>query len=218
MARFINNQWQPMGPQWGFHGRSVFRPFLDASGALWAYNGKTLQYLPAGENKFHDTHIEGKFWGLVADRPDRIWLAGEYDLVELVRAHDGSWSLYPTHVDFSPGFAAEARDGSFWMGSDQSGVFRLPAPLPSPSMPVNRTSLENFAAKDGLTANVSIQVIRDREGSMWVATEKGLDQFRPVALSAVAMPLGTNGISLAQDKDGLLVGVKNVRGPSLFRL
>ncbi|WP_353061954.1 triple tyrosine motif-containing protein [Tunturibacter psychrotolerans] len=218
MARFVHNQWQQMGPEWGFHGRSVFRPFLDASGTLWAYNGKTLQYLPAGEHSFHDTHIEGKFWGLLADRPDRIWLAGEYDLVELVRVHDGSWSLYPTHVDFSPGFAAQARDGSFWMASDQSGVFRLPAPLPSPSVPVSRGLLENFAAKDGLTADVSIQVIRDREGSMWVATEKGLDQFRPAALSSVAMPLGTNGISLAQDEDGLLVGVKNVRGPSLFRL
>ena len=218
MARFVHNQWQQMGPEWGFHGRSVFRPFLDASGTLWAYNGKTLQYLPAGEHTFHDTDIEGKFWGLVADRPDRIWLAGEYDLVELVRAHDGSWSLYPTHMDFSPGFAAQARDGSFWMGSDQSGVFRLPAPLPSPKVPVTRGSLENFAAIDGLTANLSIQVIRDREGSMWVATEKGLDQFRAAALSSAAMPLGTNGISLAQDKDGLLVGVKNIRGPSLFRL
>ncbi|WP_158941503.1 sensor histidine kinase [Granulicella sp. S190] len=218
MARFVHNQWQQMGPEWGYHGRSVLRPFLDASGTLWAYNGKTLQYLPAGEHTFHDSRIEGKLWGLVADRSDRTWLASEHDLVELVRAHDGSWSLYPTHLDLSPGLAAQARDGSFWMGSDQSGLFRLPAPLPSPGMPVSRALFESFAAKDGLTANLSIQVLRDREGSMWVATEKGLDQFRPAALSSITMPLGTNGISLAQDKDGLLVGVKNIRGPSLFRL
>jgi signal transduction histidine kinase/ligand-binding sensor domain-containing protein len=218
MARFVNGEWIPMGHEWGFHGRSVFRPFLDASGTLWAYNGKTLQYLPAGEHLFHDTSIEGKFWGLLSDRPDRTWLASDHDLVELVRAPGGNWLLYPTHSDFSPGFAARARDGSLWMGSDLSGVFRLRAPLPSPGVPVSRDSFENFAAKDGLTANVSMQVMRDREGSLWVATEKGLDQFRPAALSSLTMPLGTNGISVAQDKGGLLVGVKNIRGPSLFRL
>jgi signal transduction histidine kinase/ligand-binding sensor domain-containing protein len=218
MARFVHGQWQEIGPEWGYHGRSVLRPFLDASGTLWAYNGKTLQYLPAGEHKFHDSKIEGKLWGLVGDRTDRTWLASEQDLVELVHAHDGSWSLYPTHLDMSPGLAAQARDGSFWMGSDQSGIFRLPGPLPPPGVPLSRASFENFAAKDGLTANLSIQVLRDREGSMWIATEKGLDQFRPAALSSTTMPLGTNGISLAQDDEGLLVGVKNIHGPSLFRL
>jgi signal transduction histidine kinase/ligand-binding sensor domain-containing protein len=218
MARFIHGQWEIMGPEWGFHGRSIFRPFLDAAGTLWASNGKTLEYLPAGEHRFRDTQIEGKLWGLLADRPDRTWLASERDLVELVRSPDGNWSLSPAHVGFSPGLAAQARDGSFWMGSDQSGLFRLPAPLPSPSVPVNRGLIESFAAKDGLTANLSIQVLSDREGSMWVATEKGLDQFRPAALSSIATPPGTNGISLAEDKEGLLVGVKNIQGPSLFRL
>jgi signal transduction histidine kinase/ligand-binding sensor domain-containing protein len=218
MALFVHNQWQQMGAEWGYHGRSVLRPFLDASGTLWAYNGKTLQYLPAGEHTFHDSKLEGKLWGLIADRPDRTWLASEQDLVELIRSRAGSWSLHPTHLDLSPGLAAQARDGSVWMGSDQSGIFRLPTPLPSPGVPVSRALFENFAAKDGLTANLSIQVLRDREGSMWVATEKGLDQFRSAALSSVAMPPGTNGISLAQDKNGLLVGVKNIRGPSLFRL
>ena len=218
MARFVNGQWQTMGPEWGFHGRSVFRPFLDASGTLWAYNGKTLQYLPSGEHKFHDSQIEGKLWGLLADRPDRTWLASETDLVELVRGQNGSWSLFPTHADFSPGLAARARDGSFWMGSDQSGIFRLSPSLPLPGIPIDRSSFQNFTAKDGLTANLSIQVIADREGSMWVATEKGLDQFRPAALSSIAMPAGTNGIALAQDENGLLIGVKNIRGPSLFRL
>ncbi|MBB5058049.1 signal transduction histidine kinase/ligand-binding sensor domain-containing protein [Granulicella aggregans] len=218
MARFVDGHWQKMGPEWGFHGRSVFRPFLDASGTIWAYNGKTMQYLPAGEHRFHDTLIEGKLWGLWADRPDRTWLASENDLVELVRGQSGNWSLFPTHANFSPGLAAEAPDGSFWMGSDQSGVFRLPTSLPSPGVPIDRRLFQNFAAKDGLTADLSIQVIRDREGSMWVATEKGLDQFRPAALSSIAMPTATNGIALAQDKDGLLIGVKNIHGPSLFRL
>jgi signal transduction histidine kinase/ligand-binding sensor domain-containing protein len=218
MARFVHGHWQTMGPEWGYQGRGAFRPFLDASGTLWASNGKTLQYLPPGEHRFHQTTIEGKLWALLADRPDRTWLASERDLVELMRAKDGSWSLHPAHMAFSPDLAAQARDGSFWMGSDQSGIYRLAAPLPAPGAPVYPALFDNFTAKDGLTDNLSLQVIRDREGSMWVATEKGLDQFRPAALSPISMPEGTNGIAIAEDHEGLLVGVKNIRGPSLFRL
>ena len=59
------------------------------------------------------------------------------------------------------------RDQSVWMGTSNDGIYRVVG-----------GRLDHFRAADGLSSNAVTGFFEDREGSIWVATTKGLDRFR----------------------------------------
>ena len=58
------------------------------------------------------------------------------------------------------------RSGSLWIGTFSHGLYRLVG-----------TRVDHFDRTDGLTSNRILDIAEDREGSMWVLTPSGLDQF-----------------------------------------
>ena len=69
------------------------------------------------------------------------------------------------------------RDGSAWIAGYDIVRIRVPDQAPKPSRgPVQ--PLERFTRNEGLSGNISNDVLEDREGNVWVATEGGLDRFR----------------------------------------
>jgi len=65
--------------------------------------------------------------------------------------------------------ALRARDGSLWLGTADTGLLHL-----------DGGQLEAFATPNGLSGDKILDLFEDREGSVWVSTSRGLDQFRPV--------------------------------------
>ena len=59
------------------------------------------------------------------------------------------------------------REGSFWIGTSDAGVYRL-----------DGGRLDHFGGENGLSSNAVTGFFEDREGNLWVATSKGLDRFR----------------------------------------
>ncbi len=55
---------------------------------------------------------------------------------------------------------------------------RFPERLENRKTPVTDASLEIYNEKSGLSGDSTIQVLEDREGTIWVSTSKGLDRFR----------------------------------------
>ncbi|WP_175511106.1 sensor histidine kinase [Collimonas sp. OK307] len=49
-------------------------------------------------------------------------------------------------------------------------------------------SSEVFGVAHGLSGTILNNILQDKEGNIWVATENGLDRFRPNALSSAALP------------------------------
>lgn len=84
-----------------------------------------------------------------------------------------------------PGERAEAievasllqdKNGTLWIGSEDDGLLH-----------VHDGRTDHFRSTDGLSSNTVTCTFQDQEGSVWVATSKGLDQFsalRVVPLSA----------------------------------
>jgi signal transduction histidine kinase/ligand-binding sensor domain-containing protein len=84
---------------------------------------------------------------------------------------------------------------SLWIGTLDQGLYRIVG---------NR--VDHFDSKSGLTADTVSQIFEDREGSLWVVTPKGLDQFHNLAVvsfgknqgipggSAVATTIGSNEV------------------------
>ena len=90
---------------------------------------------------------------------------------------------YPLHGVPSPLTAAHLlrdRNGGLWIGTNAHGVVHSYE---------GKTSL--FSHRDGLSSDRVIALFEDREGTIWVATPDGLDQFRE-------SPIGS-----LSDRDGL---------------
>lgn len=89
------------------------------------------------------------------------------------------------------------KDGSLWIATDRNGIERVPSVVDSDSPP---RAPELFGHRDGLTSDRVITLVDDREGSVWVVTDRGLDQFRPVPFHALDLDAPT--VTLPSNKIG----------------
>jgi signal transduction histidine kinase/ligand-binding sensor domain-containing protein len=219
VIRFNGTRWERIGKEWNFpedvpHITSNAL-FVDSHGTLWAGVNHTVLYLRQGSKQFEPTGVFAGWSQSFAEAPDgTIWMA---DNEGYVRAISTSVSAKATatarcEVETPKGIPPKCpsedpqvvkirtantllfdRNGSLWMGTDISGVGRIPHPERLKDGPISATSdeLERFTEKDGLSADNCDPILEDREGNIWVATRDGLDQFRDTALVPVAMPTST---------------------------
>jgi signal transduction histidine kinase len=76
--------------------------------------------------------------------------------------------------------------------------------------------MEHFSSKDGLTSDRVVAAIVDREGSIWVVTAKGLDQFRPGALTSIEAGRSSNvstTMAVAGDRQ-IFIGAATLEVPT----
>ena len=100
------------------------------------------------------------------------------------------------------------RDSSLWIGTPHSGIYRLHA-----------GKVEQFTSADGLSSDTIERFYQDREGNLWVATSKGIDQFHdtPVTSFSTREGLTTDeATSVLGTRDGT-VWIGNVGALDFFR-
>jgi ligand-binding sensor domain-containing protein len=69
------------------------------------------------------------------------------------------------------------------------------------------TAVESFTARDGLSDDVVRAILQDREGSIWVGTNNGLDRFRKTNLAPVILPFKPSyGVLAAGNAGDVWVG------------
>jgi signal transduction histidine kinase/ligand-binding sensor domain-containing protein len=73
----------------------------------------------------------------------------------------------------------EDRNGSLWVGTYDSGLYRIHA-----------GRAEHFGRADGLTSDTVDDLREDREGTLWVVTSNGVDALRPLPVSRYSMAEG----------------------------
>jgi signal transduction histidine kinase/ligand-binding sensor domain-containing protein len=56
--------------------------------------------------------------------------------------------------------------GGLWIGTSGDGIYRIIG-----------SRVDHFSSRDGLTGDVVNQIFEDHEGSIWIVTPQGLDQF-----------------------------------------
>jgi signal transduction histidine kinase/ligand-binding sensor domain-containing protein len=74
-------------------------------------------------------------------------------------------------------YVLAARDGTIWAGTEKDGILHF-NPDPGTQPQSAKPAVEFYGHKEGLTADLAFTVFEDREGSIWVATTGGIDQFR----------------------------------------
>ena len=86
------------------------------------------------------------------------------------------------------------RQGGLWIGTQAHGIVHSYA---------GKTFL--FTQADGLTGDLVLALFEDREGSIWVATPEGLDQFRESPVGSLSVNAGLSSAtttSILATRDG----------------
>ncbi len=82
----------------------------------------------------------------------------------VVPGFDGS--RYAIHALFRD------KQNALWIGTHNEGIFRL-----------FQGKVEHFGSQDGLSGDTVYRIFEDREGTLWVATDKGLDNFHDLPIT-----------------------------------
>jgi signal transduction histidine kinase/ligand-binding sensor domain-containing protein len=202
LARFDGLRFQRIGKDQGFSGESAAALFVDRSGTLWAASENALFFLPQGEKHFLKVaDLLGKTSSIAATSDGTLWVSvccGGNPLQDL--------TTHAVPIEFPPMFDRAKlpkqmvklqavttgqidHAGSLWI-TTESGVFRIPNPEAvsnDRTAHFNGRGFENFTQKDGLTDDAGGgPLIEDRDGNIWVGTNRGLDRFRESNVVAVA--------------------------------
>jgi signal transduction histidine kinase/ligand-binding sensor domain-containing protein len=71
------------------------------------------------------------------------------------------------------------RDDALWIGTAHSGIFR-----------VRSNQVDHFGSLDGLSSDAVGRFFQDAEGTLWVVTSEGLDNFRDLQITSYSMREG----------------------------
>jgi len=109
--------------------------------------------------------------------------------------------------DLNPREFLRDRTGGLWIGTANHGLILVH------QGGGHQERAERFGRSDGLSGDDVTAIYEDREGTIWVATNGGLDRFRDFAIPSISvMPgssTGTAGSVLAAADGGIWIGTYN---------
>lgn len=204
------SQWHDVGPHGSYPEEHPDNVFVDSRGTLWANTRVGLVFLPKGQESLQVTNSFVFENVDIEEAPNgTVWMAASNGSVRAITSQDGEYRANGPSIDVNSDGIYVAKDGALWISTIGKGLLRVPYPDSlvghhSPSDP----AVQSFSERDGLTSNFSFKAIEDREGSIWIATTRGIDQFRKSVLTPVKLLQGAaTYIALVADgTGGLLVG------------
>ncbi|HEX4426182.1 MAG TPA: two-component regulator propeller domain-containing protein [Terriglobales bacterium] len=126
------------------------------------------------------------------DHNGDLWVAA----VNLFRYHNGKATPYQF-----PGLSGvrirnvfRERDGALWIGTEGRGAYRQVG-----------SRLVQYSTKEGLTNNFVRAFLQGRDGSVWIATDEGVNRWRPEGITTYQMRDGLcyfSTRSMLEDRNG----------------
>lgn len=196
--RLRHGRWEAAGPT---QPRTV-DVLVDRRLTVWVRSGHRLFRRGRDDTLFRD-----------------IGPASDSDVLRMVEAADGAvwvpdghadWARYDPSGRLQPGGWLPGPQGRGQVLFDRaSGVWSaagegLARQLPMSSPQEARRPQPPFTVVDGLTGEQVYTMLEDREGLVWVGTNRGLDRFRPTKLTRVGLPAGFSRLAIAPADGGAL--------------
>ncbi len=187
---------EQVGAEEGYPGGFAAGILLDSDGTLWVKPQTTpLLFLPRGQSKFLVSQYGAGIstgYAFLHQAPDgTIWLSDDQGLRRVANKLSAPAVPTPGNEDKHGaqfGDFTFAPDGTLWALTGKGvkrfdHVDRWPVPVADAT-----ASGEFFTPEQGLSSDAVSKVLIDREGSVWVATNSGLDRLRRAALTTVGLP------------------------------
>jgi signal transduction histidine kinase/ligand-binding sensor domain-containing protein len=197
---------EQIGVEHGYSGGFPAAILVDRKGTVWVRTlTGDLLLLPRGQPKFQRLPyaagaISAAFVlaapahnAFLHEAPDgAIWLSDDYGLRRVTSSAGAPVASFPPdkgrkeNIRF--GDFTFAADSSLWAASDKGvrrfdHVERWQTPVAMEDSPG-----ECFTTEQGLSSNAAWKVLIDREESIWVGTNAGIDQLRRTTLTALTFP------------------------------
>jgi signal transduction histidine kinase/ligand-binding sensor domain-containing protein len=170
LLRFEGDRWLDFGKDHGIGPFGVFSVLFDREGNIWVARDKRLSIVRKGKGQLEDVPNQVHYVSsMVQTRDGAIWISDAWRSVRSLA--DAS----PDGVLKLQGKAQMLLDShdNLWIAQDDEGLSRVLHISDHASNPVVEQ-----APKGDLTAPQTHALLEDREGNIWVGTERGLDRFR----------------------------------------
>lgn len=191
LGRFDGKLWHPLNGAEGVPAGSTPDIALDRAGNIWVATLDAVFMKPAGQRRFVPTGetLGGSPSHLFADPVQGMWSADKYR---------GARFMLPPGARPKGGSAKGAavaaiatdnlffdRAGTLWGDLRSGGLFQIADPQPYRNGHVIPLSAigSTFTTTNGLSASHVRPFFQDREGTIWVGTNGGLDRFRPASIT-----------------------------------
>ena len=178
---------------------------FDPSGTIWA-GGNSLIRFPSGKGESYPLPALKRMKGLAGitsvnlDPHGGLWVGAAYAGLGLGPQHFDNGRFHSLHLaglDTST-IAVRAtlldRNGSLWVGTAGDGIYRL-----------RGDKAEHYRSSNGLSGDAVKGLFQDREGSVWVATNNGIDRFHDLSVLTYANAqhlVGDSVESVVANRDG----------------
>jgi signal transduction histidine kinase/ligand-binding sensor domain-containing protein len=198
LCRVTGEDVKCFGPADGMPFLSAVRLLRDNSGNLWVGGPFGLCRWKSGSSNIYfqeEFKRSGGLMGVVAlagQTDGTLWASmersgGGFELRQLLQ---GVWKGYalPGIRGSDAGVAAlfSDHDNTVWVGTANRGIYRIHA-----------GKADHFGSADGLSSDAVGSFFQDREGTLWVATSKGVDSFRNTRVSTFSMREGLTADSVS---------------------
>jgi signal transduction histidine kinase/ligand-binding sensor domain-containing protein len=170
---------------------------VDRVGTVWVkMTSGVLFYLPRGDTRFKRSPsgdgAVGGFAYLHEGPNGSIWLSDEQGLRRVSENGIPSKAAFSSAATLSkhPRFENFTFDGNrtLWAATSK-GIQRIPNVSELPiGVRVDPAAGQTFTMAQGLSSDVVWKLFVDREGSLWIGTNSGLDQLRKNVISQLPIP------------------------------
>lgn len=205
LARFDGERWQKVGMDWNYPATTAWSVVVDHDGTVWAASADGVYALPRGEKRFRDTGLPVTPGMLLVAPDNSLWLTEpSRQTTTLLQNDSGRLTRSETTINESTWRPIFDRRGGLWMGSWGNGALYYRAPREARDATFARPgpAAEAFKEMSGLTDDHLTAFFEDREGTIWIGTNGGLDRLRRRNVSWFAMPPGAHNFSLVPGQPG----------------
>ncbi len=188
LSRLSDGRWSRFGARQGIPDTAI-GDILSTSRGIYVSARPRMLLLKPGGTRFIDAGIPIDTYTALAESPGgRLW-QWNGDRIRPVTGGGSTFRSGPVTTPFVFPKPVFDRDGNLWLLGQDTGLGRLPAG--SLDRPANRDPIQMFTETQGLTASLTLSMLEDREGNIWVGTESGLDRFSP---SNIVQPGNTEAL------------------------
>jgi signal transduction histidine kinase/ligand-binding sensor domain-containing protein len=184
---------------------------VDSSGNFWVSGNEGLcKWKPGSPSLYFHRELAERGYlmgvhGLSVLNESHVWIGLQQPNgnLQLQEFDYGKWTAHPLPNAQGPPPSTNVlfrdRGGALWIGTASDGVYRIFG---------HKT--DHFSNADGLSSDSVLRFFQDREGTLWVATTRGIDSFRdlPVVSYSIKEGLVSDSVStvLASHDGGVWIG------------
>ncbi len=214
--RFDGNTWTRISGEWGErfeHGGGLWAIAPGVDGTMWGKDGQHVYFCRPGCARFVTAKgYAGGVHGFAHAVDGRVWTSDTlapghmYAMPDITGVADDSIpgpTFGAQGADNVRGKIFLDRDGGLWNISRERGIRRVGSITDA----AKAARADDFTMQEGLSADKASTFFEDSEGDVWVATNLGLDQFRPanVVVERRIPVVASYGYLAARTADALYV-------------